>query len=152
LAFSLHFLQEAMDNGDVHISTRDGRWKTSYGDVHLYVAFVVWQLFHPDEVFAKGDCIHHKDWDRCNDHPNNLVKMTLQQHKMLHVERDYALIPVGIVNQIKRRWLTGMLPEVIRKDLCKTVGSGTIERVIKRNQCRWLQEMSRLIQRLSKAA
>ena len=48
----------------------------------------VWKKNHSWEYVPRGDEIHHKDFDCLNDHPSNLVKLSHEEHKALHIRRS----------------------------------------------------------------
>jgi hypothetical protein len=50
------------------------------------LARVIWILTHPKERIRPEDEVHHLDGDRNNNHWENLIRVTPQQHNMLHWE------------------------------------------------------------------
>lgn len=44
----------------------------------------VWNFYHPDNPWKKGEVIHHKNEDTLDDDINNLEKMTKGNHNIIH--------------------------------------------------------------------
>ena len=49
-------------------------------------AKVVWNKYYPDDQVKDGEVIHHKDGNKNNDSPENLVKMTDLEHRSFHMK------------------------------------------------------------------
>lgn len=72
-----------------HPDADDGR--------RVFVHRFVWRYFNPDDILLPGDIIHHLDGNSFNNHIDNLVKITRDQHRRIHNEmesddRDYQTI------------------------------------------------------------
>lgn len=71
--------------GGQHLG-KDGRVRVWDPDKKRYYhrSVKVWQAAHPDEELPRGYVIHHRDGDKTNDVPENLVKLSLAEHVALH--------------------------------------------------------------------
>jgi hypothetical protein len=48
------------------------------------LAHYIWNLHYPKDPIKKGECIHHIDGNALNDEINNLKKMKMTAHHVLH--------------------------------------------------------------------
>lgn len=44
---------------------------------------VMWEAEHGEKV-GEGEIIHHKDWNKNNNVPENLEKVTVEEHNLIH--------------------------------------------------------------------
>jgi hypothetical protein len=49
----------------------------------------LWRLYYPNDPIKKGECIHHIDGNSLNDDINNLKKMKITAHNVLH-KKDWG--------------------------------------------------------------
>ncbi len=61
---------------------KNGWWRARRPHEYLHVA--VWKFNHPGETIGEDEEIHHLDFDKDNNAPENLVKMTKSDHTTLH--------------------------------------------------------------------
>ena len=54
---------------------------------YMQRSHVVWNQAHPDDPVRPGEEIHHIDGNRLNDVPENLLKVTREEHQRLHPDR-----------------------------------------------------------------
>lgn len=53
---------------------------------------VVWNNYHPDDIMPQiGYVIHHKDFNHDNNDPNNLQKLTNEEHISLHHKNNIEI-------------------------------------------------------------
>ena len=50
----------------------------------LQLSRVYWNLANPDDMLQPKDEIHHRDGNRWNNHPDNLLKVSGQEHDLIH--------------------------------------------------------------------
>lgn len=64
----------------------DGRWRVWDPEAKRYFhrSVLVWKEAHPGEEVGPGYVVHHRDGDKTNDVPENLVKMSLASHVQHH--------------------------------------------------------------------
>ncbi len=54
---------------------------------HIYV-----MAEHIGRPLVRGECVHHKDRNRANNHISNLELMTISEHTKLHMREDRGII------------------------------------------------------------
>jgi hypothetical protein len=103
------------------------------------VSRLVYCLFHPNEPpLDPKEEIHHDDFCSWNDHPDNLIRVSKQKHKAIHMQRQQATISPIIINQIRRLWLAEVRGyKIIWYELAKVVGYKMIKTIIKHNKEKW---------------
>jgi len=79
--------------GGQHID-HDGRVRIWDPDAKRYYhrSVKVWMAAHPGESVPRGYVIHHKDGDKQNDVPENLVRLSLAEHVALHRRQQQEYI------------------------------------------------------------
>jgi hypothetical protein len=58
--------------------------KSGYVAEHIYVA-----TEHAQRPLTDGECVHHKDMQKQNNHPDNLVICTRKQHREYHLQLEH---------------------------------------------------------------
>lgn len=57
------------------------------GNLFIPMSRVLWSIHHPDETLLPTDDVHHKDWDKTNEHSDNLERVPHKTHmRMQRVE------------------------------------------------------------------
>jgi hypothetical protein len=150
-AQSLEFFQRVMDRGVIDLKGRNSRWCVMYDGHYFSVSKVIYYLFNPDvEPLSRDEEIHHKDHNRMNDHPDNLMRVTKQWHTNHHrtCVKNY---PTGwpdpnwvspiLVRQMKELWLSGVKRvKEIWKALFKVIGRAAVRTVVLYHQRVWARE------------
>jgi hypothetical protein len=80
--FPYPFYEEALCKGKIKKYKK--RLIVIWRKMAFPLARVIWILTHPGEFLHPDDEIHHADNDRDNNHWENLLRVTRDQHKMLH--------------------------------------------------------------------
>lgn len=75
------------------MASKDYNWLSQNGK-RIKAAHVIWDLTHPENPIKKGEVIHHKDENKKNDSPSNLIKLTKAKHDELH----------AIIRQPLKQW------------------------------------------------
>lgn len=86
------------DIHDEHVRILDmGNHPDADSGRRVHVHRFVWRYFHPDDILTNNDIIHHLNGNPMDNHIDNLVKITRDQHRRIHNEmesddRDYQTI------------------------------------------------------------
>jgi hypothetical protein len=134
------FLPTIQYDGVTYTQDHDGYYRQTAGRGHRrWLHHVVWEKHHG--AVPNGHEIHHRDGDKTNNAPENLVDLTPSQHAQLH--QQYRSVPqkscrhCGAV--LVRKWQpSGRLEtpaEVARRVYCDSVCHGHAMRGKPRGSC-----------------
>lgn len=75
----------AVSDGKGYLMVLKPEWYTlRKGTKHVFEHHVNYCLANGLTAIPKGYCVHHKDMVKTNNHPDNLILMTLSDHMKLH--------------------------------------------------------------------
>lgn len=81
----LEFYRRVLRDGKCFIAKKDKHYRVEYRGKYFTLATLVYYLAHPDEgPLENGELIHHKDFNRLNDHPDNLQRLTREENERIH--------------------------------------------------------------------
>jgi hypothetical protein len=93
---------------------------------------VKWNILHPNDLAQPDEEVHHADLNHENNDDDNLIKLTKQQHKLVHW-KPKAELPTGFVERIGIMYEEGLYARDIVEQLkSESIGKGMIKKAIKK--------------------